>query len=466
MSSRLVVMGAVVALYVTVFAPAAGAADTIGLVEVDQARWHLQQDGGGVVSFTYGNPGDLPILGDWDGDGDQTPGLYRRSDGFFYVRNSNDTGNADFECFAGNPEDIALAGDWDGDGDDTLGIYRPSVQRFFLFNKRCDNTSMGAADTSFGFGDPGDKPVAGDWDGDGIDEVGLHRESTGLFYWRNRNSTGVADGTIIFGDPGDRFVAGEWNGLPGYDTPALFRPSDVTFYFRHTLTQGNADETFPWAGAGSGWLPVAGTIAGTAPPPPPPPPPPAWPQCDFTGFTVTGGKSSGGVPVVKDLVVPGDKPAIVELDGPPSAPGVNNFIVWVLDADGISIENLANEGPDYVGTRPINHRSVLKPVRKIRVDANGDWTATVKPICSARKLTGTSISGASDDVIQVDRSGAATFTYTGSSNFIVYSYQGPAERDFLVNEVGNSSVVATIAAGTDFVDIKARAGGSWTMSLP
>jgi hypothetical protein len=40
---------------------------------------------------------------------------------------------------------------------------------------------MGAAQISFLFGNPGDKPVAGDWDGDGIDEVGLHRESTGFF---------------------------------------------------------------------------------------------------------------------------------------------------------------------------------------------------------------------------------------------------------------------------------------------
>ncbi len=119
---------------------------------------------------------------------------------------------------------------------------------------------LGAAEYSFLFGNPGDKPVVGDWDGDGIDEIGLHRESTGLFYYRNTLTTGVADGDLYFGDPGDRFIAGDWGVPAGVDTPAVFRPSDVTFYFRHTLTQGNADYQFPWRGARSRWLPVAGDL--------------------------------------------------------------------------------------------------------------------------------------------------------------------------------------------------------------
>ena len=64
---------------------------------------------------------------------------------------------------------------------------------------------MGAAQISFLFGNPGDKPVAGDWDGDGIDEVGLHRESTGFFYWRDTLDTGIASDSIFFGNPGRPF---------------------------------------------------------------------------------------------------------------------------------------------------------------------------------------------------------------------------------------------------------------------
>jgi hypothetical protein len=234
--------------------------DTVGLVDVSQGLWHLRDPDGAVTSFFYGNPGDLPIAGDWDGNGTATPGLYRQADGFFYSRNSNTQGPADDECFAGDPSDVPVVGDWDGDGDDNLGIYRPSEQRFYLFTVTCTGSPMGAAQISFLFGNPGDKPVAGDWDGDGIDEVGLHRESTGFFYWRNTLDTGIASGEIFFGDPADRFVSGDFGVIDGTDTPALFRPSNLTFFFRHTLTEGVADSQFVWAGAGAGWLPVSGTF--------------------------------------------------------------------------------------------------------------------------------------------------------------------------------------------------------------
>jgi hypothetical protein len=209
--------------------------------------------------FYFGNPGDVPVVGDWDGDGVDTPGLFRASDAFAYLSNANRSQIADIRFFFGNPSDIPLAGDWDGDGEDTLSIYRPDEQRFYIVNKLGQNEGgLGAADFSFIFGNPGDKPVVGDWDGDGIDEVGLHRESTGFFYWRNTLTTGIADGQIYFGDPNDRFVAGDWGVPDGRDTPAVFRPSNTTFFFRHTLTQGVADSQFMFGG--SPWLPVAGTF--------------------------------------------------------------------------------------------------------------------------------------------------------------------------------------------------------------
>lgn len=76
----------------------------------------------------------------------------------------------------------------------------------------------------------------------------------------NTLETGVASGEIFFGDPGDRFVAGDWGRIDGKDTPGLFRPSDSTLYFRHTLTQGEADSQFTWRFADSDWLPVAGNF--------------------------------------------------------------------------------------------------------------------------------------------------------------------------------------------------------------
>jgi parallel beta-helix repeat protein len=229
----------------------------VALVDTSQGMWHLRHNQSDIDSFFYGNPGDVPFMGDWDCDGIATPGLFRQSDAFAYLRNTNSQGIADIRFFFGNPSDIPLAGDFNGDGCDTLSIYRPSEARFYIVNALGTNDGgLGPADYSFLFGNLGDKPVVGDWDGDGIDEIGLHRESTGLFYWRNTLDTGNADGTIFFGDPGDRFVAGDWGIVDGKDTPGLFRPSDTTFYFRHTLTAGNADSQLEFGQPA--WIPVAG----------------------------------------------------------------------------------------------------------------------------------------------------------------------------------------------------------------
>ncbi len=197
-----------------------------------------------INSFLFGNPGDVAFSGDWDCDGVESPGLYRRSDGYVYLRNSNTQGVADLAFFFGDPGDYPLAGDFDNDGCDTVSIYRPAEQTFYVINTLgSDDGGLGAAEYSFGFGNPGDKPFVGDFNNDGIDTVGLHRESTGLVYFRDSNSTGVADNEFIYGDPGDRIVAGDWDG-DGDDSVGVYRPSAGEFFLKYDNTAGFADATF------------------------------------------------------------------------------------------------------------------------------------------------------------------------------------------------------------------------------
>jgi hypothetical protein len=236
--------------------------DTVGMVDPGTGLWYLRDESGVVTSFYYGVPGDHPFMGDWDCDGDETPGLYRRSSGFVYLRNSNSQGNAGASYYFGIPGDIPLAGDFDGDGCDTVSIYRPSQARVYIINE----LGTRPADFSYLFGIPGDKPFTGDFNGDGIDTIGLHRESTGFVYFRQTHTQGFAHSQFFFGIPGDRLVAGDWGVVDGVDTPAVFRPADTTFYFRHTNTQGNANSWFGWGAPN--WLPVAGefgALPGTGP---------------------------------------------------------------------------------------------------------------------------------------------------------------------------------------------------------
>jgi glucose/arabinose dehydrogenase len=247
-----------VAVTIAVATPpsALAAPDTVGLVDPATGVWYLRNGAGNTYSFFYGNPGDLPFAGDWDCDGVDTPGLYRQSDGFVYLRNSNSPGIADVSFFFGDPGDIPIAGDFDGDGCDTVSVYRPSQGRVFVINELGDgDQGLGAADTSYFFGNPGDAPFTGDFNGDGIATVGLYRESTGLVYFRNSHTQGIAEFQFFFGNPGDRFVGGDWTD-GGFDAPGLFRPSQAAFYLKHENTQGNADEQF---GYGTGTMrPVAG----------------------------------------------------------------------------------------------------------------------------------------------------------------------------------------------------------------
>jgi|RhiMetdeSRZDD1v2_1073273.scaffolds.fasta_scaffold155094_2 hypothetical protein len=158
--------------------------------------------------FPFGAPGDQPVAGDWDGNGTDTIGVYRSSTGTFYLRNSNTTGPPQMSFVLGNPGDIAIAGDWNGDGTDTTGVFRPSNGALFLKNIN----SSGFADVAINYGLPGDFPVVGDWDGNGTTTIGVYRN--GQFLLRNSNDLGFANIVFNLGNPGDMPIAGNWDGIP------------------------------------------------------------------------------------------------------------------------------------------------------------------------------------------------------------------------------------------------------------
>ena len=114
-------------------------------------------------------------MGDWDCDGDETPGVYRPSTARLYLRNSNTSGIADKSYMFGNPGDSPVAGDFNKNGCDTVSVYRSSGSMVYIKNHLSD----GIADSHFMFGNPGDRAFSGDFDGDGIDTIGLRRDALG-----------------------------------------------------------------------------------------------------------------------------------------------------------------------------------------------------------------------------------------------------------------------------------------------
>ncbi|HEY0457869.1 MAG TPA: hypothetical protein VGC97_01885 [Pyrinomonadaceae bacterium] len=167
----------------------------------------------GPTTVNFGNAGDLPVTGDWNNDGIDTPGVYRPSVGQFFLTNAlpvnNSAPNVDITVTFGVAEDLPVAGDWNADGIDSVGVFRPSVGQFFLTD---DNVLTPNIDQVFNFGTNGDLPVAGDWNGDGIETVGVWRPSTTEFFLTNNNIK--ISNVFTFGAVTEKPVAGDWDGKP------------------------------------------------------------------------------------------------------------------------------------------------------------------------------------------------------------------------------------------------------------
>jgi hypothetical protein len=165
----------------------------------------------GATTINFGSPGDLPIVGDWNNDGIDTPGVYRPSTGQFFLTNSTaTTPPVDITAIFGVAEDLPVAGDWNGDGFDSVGVFRPSAGQFFLTD---DNVLTPSIDQNFFFGIAGDLPTAGDWNGNGIDTVGVWRTATTEFFLTNDNVN--ISNVFLFGQINtDQPIAGDWDGRP------------------------------------------------------------------------------------------------------------------------------------------------------------------------------------------------------------------------------------------------------------
>jgi RHS repeat-associated protein len=198
---------------------------------------------GADVNFRYGNTtqdDDMPIVGDWNGDGKDTAGVYRQTTDAFRLRNSNSSGDPDLYFGLYGSNDIPVAGDWNDDGTDTIGVYRPSNNTFHLRN----SNTTGSDDITVTYGIAGDIPVVGDWDGNGTDTIGVYRPGTASFLLKNTNTGGSADVSVAYGVPsspqGDLPVVGDWDGN-GTDTIGVFRRQTNTWLLRNTNTAGSAD---------------------------------------------------------------------------------------------------------------------------------------------------------------------------------------------------------------------------------
>jgi len=258
-------------------------ADTVGVYRPSTNQFILGNSNTARASnttITFGTNGDQPLFGDWNGDGRDDVGVFRPSTGKFLLRLVTvSTACAICNPFPviatltidfGDSGDLGVVGDWDGDGTDTVGVFRPATSEWFLTNAPNINNSSPPIDLTFSpFGVVGDIPVTGDWDGDGIDTIGVWRTFTGQFFLSNSdNNPPTSDFILAFGGlGGDLPVVGDWNG-DGKDTIGILGvprngevfPNGVGFFLNNSNTVAANDLVFAFGQSGD--IPLAGDVNG------------------------------------------------------------------------------------------------------------------------------------------------------------------------------------------------------------
>ncbi len=122
--------------------------------------------------FHYGTPRDIPVVGDFNGDGTDTIAVFSGGTWYEDVNGDGKFTDADTTSEFGEAGDVPVVGDFNGDGIDEIGVYRGGV--FYLDSN--GNGKLDGQDEVIQLGEAGDVPVVGDWDGDGREEVGVYRD--------------------------------------------------------------------------------------------------------------------------------------------------------------------------------------------------------------------------------------------------------------------------------------------------
>ena len=212
---------------------------SIGVFRPSIGMWFLDRSGNGSWNdcvtdkcINFGIQEDIPVTGDWNGDGATKIGVFRPSIGWWFLDyngNGQWDGCTTDRCYNfGISDDTPVTGDWDGDGATEIGVFRPSIGWWFL-DYNGDGTWSGcSADRCYNLGISEDRPVTGDWNGDGKTEIGVFRPSIGWWFVDvNGNGTwnGCSiDGCYNFGIAEDLPVTGDWNG-DGFAEIGVFRSS-------------------------------------------------------------------------------------------------------------------------------------------------------------------------------------------------------------------------------------------------
>jgi len=176
-------------------------------------------------SQQWGQIGDVPVVGNFAGEGRSDFVVWRPSTGEWFVKSSM-TGAERVQQW-GQAGDIPLAGDFTGDGRSDFVIWRPTTGEWWIRDSSTGDVRVQQ------WGQAGDVPVPGDYSGSGRFDFAVWRPATGE--WLVKNSSTGAERVQQWGDARDIPVPRDFNGKARADL-AVWRPSTGVLYIKDSVT--------------------------------------------------------------------------------------------------------------------------------------------------------------------------------------------------------------------------------------
>jgi FG-GAP-like repeat len=176
--------------------------------------------------------------------------VFRPSNGTWYILN-RENGASLVEQLWGQSGDKPVQGDYDGDGKVDFAVFRPSQAKWYILR-----SSNGAVDGPQ-WGLSTDEPVPGDYDGDGKTDVAVRRGSN----WYILKSSDGSTMSAQLGAETDLAVPGDYDGDSITDI-ATFRPSDATWTILKSSSPAEAPETITQQWGEGGDAPQVGDFDG------------------------------------------------------------------------------------------------------------------------------------------------------------------------------------------------------------
>jgi hypothetical protein len=174
--------------------------------DISLGEWMVRKSSdSSISSIVYGEAGDRPVLGDYDGDRLTDIAVVHEKADQLVWRVVGSSSTMKFEVVWGMHGDVPVPGDYDNDGKTDIAVFRPSDGVWYIMGS-------GGAMLVTQFGLETDKPVPGDYDGDGQTDIAVWRRQTRAYFVLNSQS--------------DTLLVQEWKPFSRKGKDAVLVPAD------------------------------------------------------------------------------------------------------------------------------------------------------------------------------------------------------------------------------------------------